>query len=235
VTLANNHALDFGYEALLDTFVHLGSAGVKWVGAGADVTSARSRADLTVKGTTVAVLGVTDHPDDFAAADDRPGVAFADLRAGVPGWVGDAIREASAAADIVVVTPHWGPNMVAEPVPWVREGALALVGAGADLVTGHSAHVFHGVDDKVLFDLGDFVDDYAIDAQLRNDLGLLFFVTFDGARIQRIEALPLKLDYCYTRAADGEDLRWIENRFRSACAALEVEVSAVDGRLVIAG
>jgi poly-gamma-glutamate capsule biosynthesis protein CapA/YwtB (metallophosphatase superfamily) len=39
----------------------------------------------------------------------------------------------------------------------------SLVQAGATLVAGHSAHVFHGVRDHVLYDLGDFVDDYAID------------------------------------------------------------------------
>src|SRR5919112_1705057 len=36
VTLANNHALDYGAEALLDTLEHLGAAGVAWVGAGED-------------------------------------------------------------------------------------------------------------------------------------------------------------------------------------------------------
>ena len=45
--------------------------------------------------------------------------------------------------------------------------------AGATLVAGHSAHVFHGVADRVIYDLGDFIDDYATDPALRNDLGLL--------------------------------------------------------------
>src|ERR671928_2124127 len=41
VTLANNHALDYGPRALLDTLEHLAAAGVGWVGAGADVAAAR--------------------------------------------------------------------------------------------------------------------------------------------------------------------------------------------------
>ena len=73
--------------------------------------------------------------------------------------------------------------------------------AGATLVAGHSAHVFHGVADRVLYDLGDFVNDYAIDPVLRNDLGLLFLVTFDGPRPVHLEAVPLVLDDCHTRLA----------------------------------
>jgi poly-gamma-glutamate synthesis protein (capsule biosynthesis protein) len=182
----------------------------------------------------VAVLGVTDHPQDYAAAPDRPGVAFADLRAGIPAWLGDAIRDARGSSDVVLVTPHWGPNMRADPVEWVAAAAPDLKGAGADVVAGHSAHVFQGVDGSNLFDLGDFVDDYAVDPNLRNDLGLLFFASLEGRRVQRVEALPLKLEYCYTGVADGEDRRWIEDRFARACGAFGAEVHMEEGRLVVA-
>src|ERR687891_41390 len=94
----------------------------------------------------------------------------------------------SVEADAVLVTPHWGQNMTSEPVPHVRRAAQALVDAGAALVAGHSAHVFHGVQDGVLFDLGDFLDDYAVDAPLRNDLGLLWFVELDERGPRRLEA-----------------------------------------------
>src|SRR5207249_4431134 len=106
-------------------------------------------------------------------------------------------------------------------------------GAGATLVAGHSAHVFHGVQGRVLYDLGDFVDDYATDPVLRNDLGLLFLVTLDGKAPVRLEALPLKLDYRHTRVADGEDAAWIGRRFRQACACLGSEVDEERGRLVV--
>lgn len=235
VTLANNHALDYGYDALLDTFRHLDGAGIEWVGAGPDVGAARAPALLQAADEKVAVLGATDHPQDYAATGDRPGVGFADLRAGVPSWLDAAIRDARDAADVVLVTPHWGPNMVAEPVEWVAAAAPGLVAAGADVVAGHSAHVFQGVDDNVLFDLGDFVDDYAVDPQLRNDLGLLFFVSVGAGGIERVEALPLKLDYSYTRVAEGEDRRWIEERFARACGALGAEVGVGEGRLVVGG
>ena len=233
VTLANNHALDYGADALLDTLDYLDAAGIATVGAGADLGQARRPAMLTAGGSRVAVLGITDHPADFAAGPDRPGVAFADLGRHVPDWLAELIREAGAQADVTLVTPHWGPNMTAAPVRHVRSAAAALVGAGATLVAGHSAHVPHGVAGRILYDLGDFLDDYRVDPRLRNDLGLLFLVTLDEAGPVRLEALPLKLEYCHTRPAIGEDAAWIRQRFRSACAALDTSVETVGGRLII--
>jgi poly-gamma-glutamate synthesis protein (capsule biosynthesis protein) len=101
------------------------------------------------------------------------------------------------------------------------------------LVAGHSAHVFQGIAGRVLYDLGDFLDDYAVDPLLRNDLGLLFLVTLDREGPSRLEAVPLKLDYCHTRLADGADADWIRHRFRSACAAFRTEVGEEEGRLVV--
>jgi poly-gamma-glutamate capsule biosynthesis protein CapA/YwtB (metallophosphatase superfamily) len=231
VTLANNHALDFGVEAFGDTLGFLASAGIAHVGAGMDQTEARRPATLNAAGSRVEILGIADHPSDFAAGVARPGIAFADLRRAVPDWVLDSAR--ASTADVVVVTPHWGPNMAPEPVPHVRDAARQLVDAGASLVAGHSAHVFHGVSGAVLYDLGDFLDDYAVDPVLRNDLGLLWLVDLDREGIHRIEALPLRLDFCHTRRATGEDAVWIRRRFRQACAAMGTEVEEEDGSLVI--
>ena len=236
VTLANNHALDYGPEALADTLELLAAAGIATVGAGAGPEQARRPAVLAAGGLRVAVVGVTDHPPEFAAAPGRPGVAFADLYREVPGWLPRTVRQAGAGADAVLVTPHWGPNLTAAPVPHVRRAADALVEAGATLVAGHSAHVPHGVggpEGRVLYDLGDFLDDYAVDARLRNDLGLLFLVTLDRRGPVRLQALPLKLDFCRTGLAAGEDAAWMRRRFRDACAALGTQVREADGRLLV--
>ncbi|HXQ57727.1 MAG TPA: CapA family protein [Actinomycetes bacterium] len=231
VTLANNHALDYGVDALADTLDLLAGAGIATVGAGPDLERARRPATLVAGGLRVAVLGVTDHPPDFAAGPDRPGVAFADLGRRLPDWLAQGV--AAADAEVVLVTPHWGPNMTSEPVGHVRRAAAALLEAGATLVAGHSAHVPHGVAGPVLYDLGDFLDDYRVDPRLRNDLGLLFLVTLDGQGPVRLEALPLKLEFCHTRLATGADAAWTRRRFRSACAALGTTVDEEADRLTI--
>jgi poly-gamma-glutamate capsule biosynthesis protein CapA/YwtB (metallophosphatase superfamily) len=234
VTLANNHALDYGEQALLDTFEHLGAAGVGWVGAGPDVARARAAVTLSAGGTRLAVLGASDHPAAFAAAEDRPGIAYADLHEdSAGGWLAGAVAAARRGADAVLVTQHWGPNMTVRPSAHIRAAARALLAAGATLVAGHSAHVVHGAGRAVLYDLGDLVDDYAVDARLRNDLGLLFLVDLDAGGPRRVEAVPLKLDFCRTRLADGEEAAWIRRRFIGACAELGTAAVERDERVVV--
>ncbi len=211
VTLANNHALDFGPN---------------WVGAGPDLDLARAPAVLEAGGHRLGLVAVTDHPAAYAAAPGRPGVAFADLWRRLPAWLPEAIRRLDA--DAILVAPHWGPNMVAEPVGHVRSAARALAEAGATLIAGHSAHVFQGVARRVLYDLGDFLTDYAADPELRNDLGLLFLVDLER---NWLEAIPLRLEFAYTRLAEGDDLAWVQHRFYEACAAFGTEVVEEDGRL----
>jgi poly-gamma-glutamate capsule biosynthesis protein CapA/YwtB (metallophosphatase superfamily) len=228
VTLANNHALDYGPVALLDTIEYLNRVGIAHAGAGADEAAAQAPAQLG----RLRLVAVSDHPAAFAAGSGRPGIAYADLRGGdIPACLLDAARPGPD-ADVVLVSPHWGPNMRAEPLPAVRKAADALVAAGATLVAGHSAHVFQGVAGCVIFDLGDFLDDYAVDRRLRNDLGLLWLVTLDATGPQRIEAIPLTLDYCSTRLATGDDAAWVARRFTERCARLGTEVRREGDRLV---
>ena len=233
VTLANNHALDYGVEALIDTVDLLVAVGIGVVGAGRTDAEARRPYLIERGGMRVGIIGVTDHPAEFAAVDGHPGVAFADLRHRTPPWLLDSVSALAGEVDAVVVTPHWGPNMVHAPLPYVRRAAHELRDAGATLVAGHSAHVVHGVAERVLYDLGDFIDDYAIDRQLRNDLGLVFVVEFvDGVPV-RVEAIPIALEFCRTRLADPDERAWITRRFIEACDELGSRAVDQDGRLVV--
>jgi hypothetical protein len=222
VTLANNHALDCGIEALLECFDHLRAAGIAWAGAGETLEQARTP---TLVGG-LPVFAFADHQASFSAGPDRPGIAYAELAADVPGWIRERSRDA-------LVCPHWGPNMTSSPLPHVRSAARTLRDAGAALVAGTSAHVFHGVEANVLYDLGDFLDDYSVDPQLRNDHGLLFLVDLEAGGPRRIEAVPLKLEYAYTRLARGSEADWIRERFRWACSELGTEMVEENGRLVV--
>ncbi|GAA2258562.1 hypothetical protein GCM10010145_34440 [Streptomyces ruber] len=234
VFLANNHALDHGPEALLDTRTLLAGTGVRTVGAGATLEKARAPLVLEAGGLRIGLVAVTDHPAEFAADTDRPGVAYADLwREGVPTWLTATIHTLRSHMDLVLVSVHWGPNMTARPVPHVRRAAPVLTEAGADLVIGHSAHVFHGFTRDVLFDLGDFIDDYAVHPALRNDLGLLWLVTCDQHGVRRTEAVPIALEHCRTRLADPEEYDWIATRLTAACAAMGTDVTDEGDRLSV--
>jgi poly-gamma-glutamate capsule biosynthesis protein CapA/YwtB (metallophosphatase superfamily) len=232
VTLANNHALDFGPDALLDTLEHLRAAGVRLVGAGPDEAAARAPAVLRGGGLRLRIVAVADHPPDYAAAPGRPGIAYADLHRGeLPTWLRERVA-AGGDADAVIVAAHWGPNMRAEPVAHVRRASAHLVDAGATLIAGHSAHVPHGPAGRTLFDLGDFVDDYAVDRALRNDLSLLWLVTLGAAGPLRIEAVPVKLEYAFTRRANDVETTLLLALLEERCAAVGSSVRRSGDRLV---
>jgi poly-gamma-glutamate capsule biosynthesis protein CapA/YwtB (metallophosphatase superfamily) len=226
VSLANNHALDYGPDALEDTLRLLAEAGISSVGAGQGAAAARRGAVVEARGTSVGVLAVTDHPLEFAAREPDWGVAYADLRTGLPDWVRSELERLRNEADIVIAFPHWGPNMTATPARWQHSRARELLDAGAHAVVGHSAHVFHGAvlagAAPVLFDLGDALDDYAVDPELRNDLGV-FAIWSPGAE-PLLELVGLRLEFCFTEPATGADADWIARRLHRACEELGTRV-----------
>jgi poly-gamma-glutamate capsule biosynthesis protein CapA/YwtB (metallophosphatase superfamily) len=232
--VANNHALDYGEDALLDTLVHLRGAGIAAAGAGPDEEEARRGALVQAGGLTLGVLALSDHPAEFAAGPELSGIAYADLRRDLPDWVPAELARLRARADLVLAFPHWGPNMTSHPADWQRRRAAELLEAGADAVAGHSAHVFHGIGDGlVLYDLGDALDDYAVDRDLRNDLGILAFWRPDER--PRVELVGLALDFCRTGVATGADAEWIAARLARACQELGSTVErAGEARFIVA-
>lgn len=134
----NNHAGDFGPALVVPARANLLRAGVQPVGAGKDAAEANAPALFTVGGKRIAVVGfggVVPTPSWIATAT-RPGVADGyDVDSMVR-----AVRAADAAADVVVVTIHWGAELDTEPRSDDVGRAEALVRAGADVIFGHHAH-----------------------------------------------------------------------------------------------
>ena len=231
VSLANNHALDYEEEALIDTRGLLADGGVVAAGAGHGVEAARRPAVVEAGGHRVGLLCFSDHPDEYAASPGRNGIAHAELRRGVPDWLLDELARLSERCEVTIVFPHWGPNLSVAPASWQRRAGAALHDAGASIVAGHSAHVFHGVEwserGAVLFDLGDALDDYRVDPVLRNDLGVLA-IWRPGAKGEELELVGLKLEFCHTGLARELDAEWIAARLDRACAELGTRVERVD-------
>ncbi len=226
VGLANNHALDFGEEALRDTLALLAGADIATAGAGFGIDAARSTAVVTVADLTVGVVAVTDHPIEYAAGPKRWGVALAPMSSGLPEWLLDQVAAARERCDLVIVFPHWGLNMTTGPTRWQQRAAAELHSAGADLVAGHSAHVFHGIGwsgGPTLFDLGGALDDYMVHRDLRNDLGLL--AIWRPRSDPQLELVGLRLNTGHTRLAEGADADWIAARLQRACRRLGSRVT----------
>lgn len=157
--LANNHSLDFGREAMLDSVANLRRAGIHPVGAGADYRAAYAPAVLEIKGWRVAVLGFGGvlNSRSWLAAEDRPGIASGDDLADMTA----AVERAAGLADLVVVTIHWGWERDTSPRADDAARAEAMVAAGADIIFGHHQHRLQPlgwIDGKpVAWGLGNFV------------------------------------------------------------------------------
>jgi poly-gamma-glutamate capsule biosynthesis protein CapA/YwtB (metallophosphatase superfamily) len=102
-------------------------------------------------------------------------------------------------------------------------------GVGATLIAGHSAHLFHGLDRRVPYDLGDFSTTTRSTRSCGMTSVCSFLVDLDG---NRLEAIPLKLEFAYTRLANGADIAWVRRLFRKACMAFGTEAADVGGRLL---
>jgi poly-gamma-glutamate synthesis protein (capsule biosynthesis protein) len=111
--------------------------------------------------------------------------------------------------------------MVLQPRKAFREFAHAVLDMGVDLVHGHSAHVFHGVEiyrrQLILYDTGDFLDDYAIDPELRNDWSFVFLVDLEGSKAKRLRMVPVELEFAEVKLARGQVQEQIRQRMRTLC------------------
>jgi poly-gamma-glutamate synthesis protein (capsule biosynthesis protein) len=241
VSLANNHTLDYQETGLLETLSALEAAGIQYAGAGPDLDAARAIAVIDAGGARLGVAAFTDNEPPFAAGPTRPGTSYLDI--GGDPQAGQRVARAAATArdagaDLVVLSLHWGPNMVASPPPRFRDFARAAIDSSVDLVYGHSAHVFQGIEvhrqRPILYDTGDFLDDYAIDAKLRNDWSFVFLLDVEGARMQKLRLRPVRLTYAEVNFAAGDELAAIRTRMRALCGELDTPLTDTEEGLEIA-
>ena len=235
-SLANNHTLDFEEQGLLDTLRHLEEAGIRYAGAGRDAEEA-ARPVLLEGG--VAFVAFTDNEPPFAAGRDRPGTNYlpVSLEPEVLRRVEVAVGAArEAGARTIVFSNHWGPNMVQRPRETFRRFARAVVDRGVDVYYGHSAHVFQGVEiyhgKPILYDAGDFIDDYAVDPKLRNDRSFLFRVSVQDGDLRRLELFPVILPYARVEIATGDEREAILDRVVDLSAEMGTAFDRREDRLV---
>ena len=184
VSLASNHAMDWGEEGLLDNIALFKKKGIQTVGGGRNIEEARQPAIIEHNGVRVAVLGYCSVPQEgcvagpnkvgvvplrartyYESVDYQPGVAPRVVTVPYEEDIedmADDIAKARKAVHAVVVSLHWGihfvPRVIADYQPVAAKAAFA---AGADLILGHHPHVPKAVavhSGKVCFySLGNFI------------------------------------------------------------------------------
>jgi hypothetical protein len=169
ISLANNHAYDWGKEALIDTMFRLKEVGLPFVGVGRNIAEARQPIILDRKGNKVGFLAYSSvHPKGSEAEDDKPGLAPIRVRTfyepldDTPGaspqivtipykedleaMVQD-IKKLKTQVDVLVVSFHWGVHRVPRIIPmYCFEIGHAAIDAGADLILGTHTHILKGIE-----------------------------------------------------------------------------------------
>jgi len=194
VSLANNHALDYDAPALLETIDLLSQSGIKSVGAGVNITSARQPVIVECKGIKIAFLAYSDlaeiffsqkYPRAHRATEQQSGVAPLEEKS-----ILEDIRIALQQADIVAVSLHWGTEYTDQPTKEQREMARHLIDAGADLILGHHPHWLQGLEiyqgKLIAYSLGNFVFDQNWAEPTREGLVLQVEVDHEGVKQARV-------------------------------------------------
>ncbi len=161
VTLANNHAFDYGEEAFVDTLKTLNSINMPFAGGGMNIEEASSPMYLIVNGIKIACISTTEIEGvgtvfSKGATETEPGL----FRFNNPELLKKTISKAKSTSDYVIVLPHWGTERVQELQPHQQEMAYIMADSGADLIVGGHTHVLQGLEyynnTPIFYSLGNF-------------------------------------------------------------------------------
>ena len=240
VSLANNHSMDFQEDAMLEMIQILDNNVIAHSGAGRNIDDAMRPAFLEAKRIKIGVVSFTDNEPAWEATLVTPGVNYIDIT--TKGEYFERVERSiglarESGADLVIFSNHWGPNMRLRPSKRFKEFAHAVMDAGADVYYGHSSHLFQGIEiykgKPILYDTGDFVDDYAVDDVLRNDWSFLYKLVISTRGVQRIELLPVLISNFQVNLAKGDDFEGIAQRIQDLCAEMGTDVARVKDRLEV--
>jgi poly-gamma-glutamate synthesis protein (capsule biosynthesis protein) len=216
VNLANNHILDCESDGLLDTMQFLDSAGIAHAGAGRNLEEAKRPRLLEVAGVQVGVISITDTMQEFSASTGQAGTNYLPIRTDTHtlGQIEQTVRKLRLdGARIVVLSAHWGPNLRPWPSARYRRFARAVTELGINIFHGHSAHLIQGIEAReirlILYDTGDFLDDYWVFPGVRIDRSCLFLVQFVEGQLCKVRLVPVLLERGCVRRAVGKEARTI--------------------------
>lgn len=224
-TLANNHVLDWGYKGLSQTLDTLEKAGIKTAGAGNNIDEAAKPVVWNVAGkgrVLIFAYGTSSSgvPENWAADEKKGGINFLENYSEVSiGRIKEAVAGVKQPGDIVLFSIHWGGNWGYTISGVHRDFAHKLIDeAGVDIIHGHSSHHVKGIEvyknKPVIYGCGDFLNDYeGIEGYegYRDDLALMYFVTFDpqSAELESIRLVPLKIKNFRLNYASDKDAAWL--------------------------
>ena len=226
VTLANNHVFDYGPDAFRETSDLLGAHGIRGLGAGLNREAAMAPLVVELGETRIALISFSEG-EDLTAATDKPGVFGWEVEA-----VEQAVRQARATADLVLVFCHAGVEYIPFPPPYLARALQRVARAGADLVVGHHPHVPQGVQIvdgvPIAYSLGNFVFFQPVE-QVYRKVGYLLKVGVSAGALTGIRLVPYGIGDRGLYLLDGERLKWFWEKMDQVSRPLETMAGIEDG------
>ena len=203
LSLANNHALDYGKEALEDCFIRLKDSGISYVGAGLNEKEAFSLVVKEVNNTKIGFLAYTDLGPEIWKAKEDSGIAWikeSDLEK-----IEKDIQEAKNKVDVLIVSLHSGEEYTQKLTQFQIEFPKMAIEAGADLIVGHHPHVVQPNEKYqqgyIFYSLGNFIFDQSFSKETMG--GLLLEVHIKDKKIKEIIQKEVKINNYFQATIDN--------------------------------
>lgn len=190
----------------------------------------------------VGIVSLTDNQPEWEATMETAGVNYIPITLHPDEYLNRlqfCIENAKKNSDIVVVSCHVGPHYRENPSTAYVKFAHKIIDLGADIYWGHSNHMPQGIEiyrnKIIMYDCGDFIDDYAIDTIHRNDLSFIFLIHFDDLKeynkinnksslsIKEIELIPTKIHDFKANIAMLDDADIAIDRMLKVCNHLKTK------------
>lgn len=203
LSLANNHAFDYGRAALEDTFSRLKDAGISYVGAGLSGKEAFSLIIKEIKNTKIGFLAYTNlGPEVWQARDQNPGIAWIDSEDF--SQIREDIEKAKKEVDVLIVSLHTGEEYEKKPSQFQIDFAKMAIDSGADLVVGHHPHVVQPNEKYkegwIFYSLGNFIFDQSFSKETMQ--GLLLEVIIKNKKIAEIKQKKIQINQYFQPTID---------------------------------
>lgn len=229
VSIANNHIFDAGEIGFLDTMKHLDDSGIKHVGGGANLETARRGKALIIKDTKIHFLAYTQfcNSNFTSAANNYPGIMPLDIDLAL-----EDIEKARLESNFVFVSIHWGYENQPNVHPKQVEIAHDFIDAGADCIIGHHSHVPHGIEiyrgRPILYSLGNFIFGYYKSIWGEN---LLAEIVIQDKKISGVLVYPIsgREEQMQPRILNGRESGEVLREIRIKSAVFRTPMAVRDG------
>jgi poly-gamma-glutamate synthesis protein (capsule biosynthesis protein) len=196
VSLANNHTLDYGRDAMLDTVNAVRESGMTPVGAGKNRADASRVKIVKRNGLRVGFVAYSDLPNySVVPLPDKPTIAGLDTDS-----LPKEIKAAKMKCDALVVSIHWGSEYMKIPTERQKTIAHLCIDNGADLILGHHPHVLQPVEvykgKPIVYSMGGFIWDYSA---LGADKSAIYIIELGKSSARLRKAIPAKIVGCQPR------------------------------------